>query len=101
MFLNFYKDLQDWIPCAHTFEWHKRFGERHENVEDDEHPGCLCTSRTKGNVGKKLVGLFKKTDDLFNVWTITELVNSDRGTGWDKSQRFLLEIFDRQTHKYT
>lgn len=34
------------------FEWHKRFSEGRQNVEDDENPGQLSTSRTEENVVK-------------------------------------------------
>jgi hypothetical protein len=37
---------------ARVFEWHKRFSDSRDDVEDDEHPGRPCTSKTNKNVEK-------------------------------------------------
>lgn len=37
---------EDCITCVYVLEWHTRFSERHQKVEDDEIPGRLSTSRT-------------------------------------------------------
>jgi hypothetical protein len=39
------------MSCTQVFEWHKRFMEGREEVEDDERPG-LPSSKTKENVEK-------------------------------------------------
>jgi hypothetical protein len=46
----------DCMSRAHVFEWHKRFSDGHEDVEDDEHP-----KQTK--MWKKLSKLFELTVD--------------------------------------
>jgi hypothetical protein len=40
------------MPCTRVFEWHKRFTEKQEEVEDDERLGRPLASKTKGNVEK-------------------------------------------------
>jgi hypothetical protein len=42
----------DVMSCKRVSEWHKRFMEGWEEVEDDEHLGCPSTSKTKENVEK-------------------------------------------------
>jgi hypothetical protein len=49
--------------CKMCFEWHKRFKEGRENVENDERSGCACP-RTH------------KTDE--NVENMRNMVHSDR-----------------------
>ena len=43
---------------SRVFEWHKRFSEGREEVEDDEHPGRPSTSKTF----RKSVKSFAKID---------------------------------------
>ena len=38
------------MSCSSVFEWHKRFKEGHEDVEDDSRSGRPSTSRTADNV---------------------------------------------------
>jgi hypothetical protein len=42
----------DCISRARLFEWHKRFSDGREDVEDDERPRRPCTSKTNKNVEK-------------------------------------------------
>jgi hypothetical protein len=35
------------MSCTRVSEWHKRFMEGREEVEDDEHPRCPSTSKTE------------------------------------------------------
>jgi hypothetical protein len=39
------------LSRACLFEWHKRFSEERQDVEDDGHPGCLVM-KTDENVGE-------------------------------------------------
>lgn len=43
---------KDTMSRTRVFEWHKRFKDGREEVEDDEHPGRLCISKTDENVDK-------------------------------------------------
>lgn len=38
-------NIENCIPCTCAFEWHKRFSERRQNVEDDECPRWSSTLR--------------------------------------------------------
>jgi hypothetical protein len=40
------------MSSTHVFEWHKRFVEGREEVEDDERTGRPSSSKTKENVEK-------------------------------------------------
>jgi hypothetical protein len=44
----------DVMSCMRVFEWHKSFMEGWEKVEDNEHPGCPSTSKTKGMLRKSV-----------------------------------------------
>ena len=46
---------------SRVFEWHKRFSEGREEVEDDEHPGGLRL-RKPTKTFRKSVKLFTKID---------------------------------------
>jgi hypothetical protein len=44
------EEYGDITPCTQVFEWHKRFVEGQEEVEDNQHPGHHLTSKTEENV---------------------------------------------------
>ncbi|CAH2106262.1 unnamed protein product [Euphydryas editha] len=45
------------MSITRVYVWYKRFQDGREEVEDDERPGCLSTSRTNENMekGKEMV----------------------------------------------
>jgi hypothetical protein len=63
------KEYSDVISHMPVFEWHKRFMEDWEEVQDDERPGHPSTSKTEGNVerGSEIVDL--KVKRLFRRTT--------------------------------
>ena len=40
------------MSCARVFEWHKRFKNGREEVEDDPKPGQSSTSKTADNIDR-------------------------------------------------
>ncbi|XP_039610931.1 protein GVQW3-like [Polypterus senegalus] len=65
---------------ARVFEWHKRFSEGRENVEDNERPGRPSTSRTEENVEK--IRQMVRKDRRLSVRMIAETINIDKDTAW-------------------
>lgn len=61
-----------------VFEWHKRFSEGREEVEDDERTGRPVTSRIEENV-KKVNEIVRK-DRRLSLRMISDLSNIDRET---------------------
>ena len=63
---------------SRVFEWHKRFSEGREEVEDDQHPGHPSTSKTEENI-QKINEIFRK-DRRLSVRIIADLVGIKRET---------------------
>nr|CAH7728141.1 unnamed protein product [Callosobruchus chinensis] len=61
-----------------VFEWHKRFSEGREEVEDDERTGRPVTSRIEENI-KKVNEIVRK-DRRLSLRMISDLSNIDRET---------------------
>jgi hypothetical protein len=61
-----------------VFEWHKRFEEGRENVQDDPRSGQPKTQRTDVNVGR--VRTLVSTDRRVDVRVIAEDLNVNRET---------------------
>jgi len=43
---------EDCMSHAHALEWHKRFSEGRESLQDDDRLGCPCTAVTNDNIEK-------------------------------------------------
>lgn len=63
---------------ARVFEWHKRFYEGREEVEDDERSGRPVTVRSDENV-QKINGIVR-TDRRLSTRMIADMVNTNRET---------------------
>jgi transposase len=63
---------------ARVSEWHKRFMEDREEVEDDERPGRPSTSKTEENVEK--ISEIVRKDRRLSIRMISEMVNMDKET---------------------
>lgn len=63
---------------ARVFEWHKRFYEGREEVEDDERSGRPVTVRSDENV-QKINGIVR-TDRRLSIRMIADMVNTNRET---------------------
>ena len=61
---------------SRMFEWHKRFSEGREEVEDDEHPGRPSTSKTDQNI-QKISDIVHK-DQRLSVRMIADMVGINR-----------------------
>ncbi|XP_064486050.1 protein GVQW3-like [Ornithodoros turicata] len=59
-----------------VFEWHKRFTEGWENVEDDERPGRPVTATTEEVVEK--INAIVRNDRRLSIPMIAEMVNVDK-----------------------
>ncbi|XP_015376246.1 PREDICTED: putative uncharacterized protein FLJ37770 [Diuraphis noxia] len=61
-----------------VFEWHKRFREGREEVEDDLRVGRPCCSKTNDNISKinEIVRKYRRLD----IRMIAEMVNIDKET---------------------
>jgi hypothetical protein len=68
----------DCVSRARVFEWHKRFSDGCEDVEDDERPGRPCTSKTNENVEK--IEQIVRIDHRLGIRMIAEMVNIDKET---------------------
>jgi transposase len=66
------------LSRARVFEWHKRFSEGREDVEDDARPGRPVTMKTEENVEK--VRTFVKTNGRLGIRMIAEELKMDRET---------------------
>jgi hypothetical protein len=53
------------MSCTQVFEWHKRFMEGWEEVEDDEHLGRPSTSKTEEKVEK--ISEIVQQDQLLSI----------------------------------
>lgn len=61
---------------CHVLEWHKRFSEGSEGVEDDERPSRPVTSRrTKGKVQNIE---FVRKDLHLGIWMIADIANTNK-----------------------
>ena len=65
---------------SHVFEWHRRFSEGREEVEDDENPGRPSTSKTDQNIQKTSEIYWKER--RLSVRMIADLVGIDKETVW-------------------
>ena len=63
---------------SRVFEWHKRFSEGREEVEDDEHPGRPSTSKTNQNIQKSSEIVCK--NQRLSVRMIADMVGINRET---------------------
>lgn len=61
-----------------VFEWHKRFSEGREEVDDDEHPGRPSTSKTDENIEK--VNEIVRNDRRLSIRMIASIINIDKET---------------------
>ena len=61
---------------ARVFEWHKRFSERRESVEEDDRPGRPRTAVTDDNI-EKVRDVIRK-DRRLGVRAVAEELNLDR-----------------------
>lgn len=71
-----------------TLEWHKRFQEGRETVNNKEHSGCLSTTKTNNTVQK--VGQLLDSDWWMNVQMLAE----ERGVLKSVVHLILTEDFD-------
>lgn len=57
----------DCLSRTQVFEWHRRFKEGREDVNDDEHPGRPCDAITEENIEKvrDFVKVYKKSSVRF------------------------------------
>ena len=69
---------EECMSRARVFEWHKRFCEGREDVEDDERSGRPCTSKTDENVQK--VEEIVRNDRRLSIRMIAEMVHIDKET---------------------
>ena len=63
---------------SRVFEWHKRFSDGRDEVEDDEHPGRPSTSKTDQNI-QKISEIFRK-DRRLSVRMIADMVGINEET---------------------
>jgi histone-lysine N-methyltransferase SETMAR len=69
---------EECMSRARVFEWHKRFCEGREDVEDDDRSGRPCTSKTDENVQK--VEEIVRNDRRLSIRMIAEMVHIDKET---------------------
>ena len=68
------------MSCVSAFEWHKRFKEGREEVEDDPWSGSPSTSRTADNIER--VKQMVRADRRLMVQMIAEELSINKGTVW-------------------
>ncbi|XP_064479996.1 protein GVQW3-like [Ornithodoros turicata] len=61
-----------------VFEWHKRFADGREKVEDDESPDRPVTATTEENIAK--INAVVRNDRRLSIQMIAEMVNLDKET---------------------
>ncbi|XP_025420797.1 protein GVQW3-like [Sipha flava] len=61
-----------------VFEWHKRFREGREEVEDNQRVGRPCSSKTNDNISK--INEIVRKDRCLSIRMIAEMVNIDKET---------------------
>ncbi|KAL4126402.1 hypothetical protein QTP88_010624 [Uroleucon formosanum] len=61
-----------------VFEWHKRFREGREEVEDNQRVGRPCSSKTNDNISK--INEIVRKDRRLSIRMIAEMVNIDKET---------------------
>ena len=66
------------VSRTQVFEWHKRFVEGREVVEDDERSGRPVTSRTDEKIQK--INKIVRRDRRLSVRMIADMTNIDRET---------------------
>jgi hypothetical protein len=60
------------------FEWHKRFKDGRESLQDIEQKGCPSSSRTKESTEVTQKSLAK--DRILSVWMLEEMTGINRQT---------------------
>uniref|UniRef100_A0A4W6DFL3 Mos1 transposase HTH domain-containing protein n=1 Tax=Lates calcarifer TaxID=8187 RepID=A0A4W6DFL3_LATCA len=65
------------MSCACVFEWHKRFCEGREDVQDDEHSELPYTSKMSENIQK-----IEQIIRGLSIRMIAEMVSIDKETVW-------------------
>uniref|UniRef100_A0A8C4Q143 Transposase n=1 Tax=Eptatretus burgeri TaxID=7764 RepID=A0A8C4Q143_EPTBU len=68
------------ISCTRALEWHKRFKEGREEVEDDPRSGRPSTSRMADNI--ECVKQMAHRDHRLTVWMIAEELSINKVTVW-------------------
>uniref|UniRef100_A0A8C4Q567 Mos1 transposase HTH domain-containing protein n=1 Tax=Eptatretus burgeri TaxID=7764 RepID=A0A8C4Q567_EPTBU len=71
---------EDTMSRTHAFEWHKRFKEGREEVEDDPRSGRPSMSRTVDNI--EHVKQMVHADHQLTVWMIAEELSINKETVW-------------------
>ncbi|XP_060833661.1 protein GVQW3-like [Rhopalosiphum padi] len=61
-----------------VFEWHKRFREGREEVEDNQRVGRPCSSKTNDNISK--INEIVRKDRRLSIRMIAEMVNINKET---------------------
>ncbi|GFG30570.1 hypothetical protein Cfor_10488 [Coptotermes formosanus] len=69
---------EDALSKSRVFEWHKRFSEGRENVEDDERSGRPVTMKTDENVER--VRTLLRTDRRLGLRKIAEKLHMSKET---------------------
>lgn len=64
------------LSRTRVFEWHKRFKEGREDVEDDPRPGRPSTSKTDDNIEK--IGSLIRQDRRLSIRAIAEMIGIDK-----------------------
>ena len=84
------------LSRTRVFEWHRRFSEGREEVEDDERPGRPVTSRTEEKIQK--VSEIVRKDRRLSIRMIADTLNMDKetvrqaeGTSEEEETRFVEE----------
>jgi histone-lysine N-methyltransferase SETMAR len=68
----------NYMSCARVFEWHRRFSEGREEVEEDERPGRFVSSRTDKNIQK--INEIVQKDRRLGIRMIADMVNINKET---------------------
>ena len=63
------------VSHIRVFEWHKRFNEGWEEVDDDEHPGRPNTLKTNENIEK--VNEIVRNDQRLGIKVIVRIINNN------------------------
>ena len=71
---------EETMPRTRAFEWHKRFKEGREEVEDDPWSGRPSTSRRADNIER--VKQMVRADRRLMVWMIAEELSFNKDTVW-------------------
>lgn len=69
---------EDALSRSRVFEWHKRFSEGREDVEDDERSGRPVTKKTDENVER--VRALMRTDRRLGLRKIAEMLRMNKET---------------------